>query len=128
MILIYTTHKSAAEAQKVVKRLLEKQLIACANTFPISSTYRWKGKIVSEKEVVAILKTREQLWTSVHDEILSIHSYETPCILKIDAEPNTEFALWLNRETAMSAIGAPHTAATVSKTAKPRTTMRAKKR
>ena len=115
MILIYTTHKTAADAQKVIKRLMDKQLIACANTFPINSTYRWKGKTVVEKEVVSLLKTRDQLWTNVHDEILLIHPYETPCILKLSAEANMSYNLWINRETAMSAIGVMHSGAETPK-------------
>ncbi len=116
MILIYTTHKSTADAQKTIKRLLEKQLIACANTFPISSTYRWKGKLVNEKEVVSLLKTRDQLWTNVHDEILANHPYETPCVIKIAGDANMAYNLWVNRETAMSAIGVMHSGAETPKT------------
>jgi periplasmic divalent cation tolerance protein len=127
VILVYTTHKTTADANKIVKRLLEKQLIACANTFPTTSTYRWHGKIKIEREVVAILKTREQLWTSVHDEILAMHPYDTPCVLKIDADANNAFGMWLNRETALSAIGALHTASKPLKTkAKSRTTPKKK--
>lgn len=127
MIIIYTTHKTTTDANKTVKRLLEKQLIACANTFPTTSTYRWNGRVRTEREVVTLLKTREQLWTSVHDEILAMHPYETPCIVKLEAESNTEFAVWLNRETALTAIGAPHSASTPVKTrAKSRTASKKK--
>ena len=61
-LLIYTTHKSIEEAQKLTNYLLDKKLIACVNFFPITSQYRWKGVIETPQEVVAILKTRTANW------------------------------------------------------------------
>ncbi len=82
-ILIYTTYKNMEEAQKVAGLLLNEKLIACANFFPITSTYSWKGKVETAEEIVAILKTMAENWQTVRDAVLADHSYETPCVIKL---------------------------------------------
>ena len=87
------------EAKKVVYYLLGKGLIACANFFNMESCFRWENKIEMEKEVVTILKTKDKNWNEVREEIKKIHSYQLPCILKIEAGCNKEFDDWVNLET-----------------------------
>jgi len=98
-IIIYTTHQNRQEASKIISHLLKKRIIACANLFPIESTYFWKGKIESSKEIAVILKTRKENWEKVRDEIKNIHPYETPCIIKINVESNSDFANWICKES-----------------------------
>jgi len=98
-IIIYVTHENGESAQKIVCHLLEKRLIACANFFPISSSYWWKNKIENSSEVVTLLKTRAENWEKVKAEILKIHPYETPCIIKMNVEANEEYEKWLKEET-----------------------------
>jgi periplasmic divalent cation tolerance protein len=96
---LYVTHKNQEEADKVVNALLEKKLIACANFSQVNSVYRWEGKIEHQPEVVSFIKTRKENFEIVRDEILKIHSYETPCILKLDAEVNDSYGNWILTET-----------------------------
>lgn len=99
LILIYTTHKNIAEAKKVAAHLLAKRLIACVNYFPIQSSYWWKGKIENSKEIVTLVKTRKENWKKVQAEVKKIHPYETPCIIKLEAEANEDYAKWIKKET-----------------------------
>jgi periplasmic divalent cation tolerance protein len=99
IITLYVTHKNQEEADKVVNALLEKKLIACANFSQVNSVYRWEGKIEHQPEVVSFIKTRKENFEIVRDEILKIHSYETPCILKLDAEVNDSYGNWILSET-----------------------------
>ena len=99
MILVYITHKNLEEAKKIISYLMEKKLIACANHFPITSVYWWKGKIENNDEIVSIIKTRDELWEPVREEVNKIHPYETPCIMKIGVEANKEYEEWVNSET-----------------------------
>lgn len=99
-ILIYTTHKNLEEAQKITNYLLESKLIACVNFFPITSQYRWKGKIETSNEVTTILKTRIDNWDSVKKYIEENHSYETPCVIKLaEVEANDSYSSWIQEET-----------------------------
>jgi periplasmic divalent cation tolerance protein len=99
-ILIYTTHKNLEEAKKISNILLNEKLIACANFFPIISSYSWKGSIETSEEIAAILKTRTDNWEKVRDTILANHTYETPCVIKlVEAESNDSYSSWIQSET-----------------------------
>lgn len=100
MILIYITNPTEEEAKKIAKILLEKHLIACANIFPITSIYRWKEEVKDDKEFVLIAKTKAGLFDRVRTEVESVHSYETPCIIRIDADANPAFAGWIDGQVA----------------------------
>ncbi len=100
MILIYITCKDNKEAKKISKHLLEKRLIACTNIHPITSMYWWKGKIQEDNEVVLLAKTGEKNYEKVKEEVEKIHSYGTPCILRIKAEANEEYNKWIEEETS----------------------------
>lgn len=98
-IIIYVTHSNLAEAKKVASHLLENRLIACANFFPISSSYWWKGEIEHSDEFVSLLKTKSENWLKLKDEIKKIHPYETPCIMKLNVEANDDYESWISKET-----------------------------
>jgi periplasmic divalent cation tolerance protein len=95
LILVYITNPTEDEAKRIAKYLLDKKLIACANIFPIKSMYWWGDEVVSENEYVLILKTTEEKFEIVKNEVEKIHSYETPCIIKIKAEANEKYFKWL---------------------------------
>ena len=97
-IIIYITHKNKKEAKKVVEALLRDRLIACVNYFPIESSYHWKGKIATAKEIVTLVKTKKENWTKVKKAVEAIHPYETPCIMKLDVTSNLSYAQWIKKE------------------------------
>lgn len=97
-IAIYVTHKNMEEAEKVSSHLLQQKSIACVNFFPIKSSYWWKGNIESSDEIVSLLKTKNENWEKVKSEIMKIHPYETPCIIKMSVEANDEYESWINKE------------------------------
>ena len=98
LILLYITNPSKEQAKKIVKHLLEKKLIACANIFPIESLYWWEGKIAEENEFVAIVKTTEKNFEKVKNEVEKLHPYTIPCIIKIPVRSNEKFFNWLKSE------------------------------
>ena len=98
MTLIYITCKDEKETVKISKSLLNKRLIACSNMFPIRSMYFWKGKMQDDKEFAIIAKTKEKNYKKIKEEVLRLHIYDIPCILKIDAEANESYGKWVNEE------------------------------
>ena len=98
MTLIYITCKDEEEAVKISKHLLEKRLIACSNMHPIRSMYWWNDKIQDEKEVVIIAKTKNKNYEKIKAEVSKLHSYDVPCILKIDAQANEKYDKWVDEE------------------------------
>jgi periplasmic divalent cation tolerance protein len=98
-ITIYTTHPNLKMAKKIAFHLLKKRLIACANFFPIKSSYWWQKKIVNNQEIGAIFKTKKENWQKIKIEIKKLHPYKIPCIEKIEVEFNEEYKQWVKRET-----------------------------
>ena len=98
MTLLYITCKDKREAEKISSHLLKKRLVACSNMFPVQSMYRWNQKIVNSSEYAVLAKTNNKNYKKAVDEIKKIHSYEIPCILRIEAKANKEYEGWVNRE------------------------------
>ena len=98
MTLAYITCKDEDEAEKISMHLLKKRLIACANIFPVKSMYWWKKKVVNGYEYAILAKTSNKNFKKVVNEVKKIHSYEIPCILKIDAAANKDYEDWANKE------------------------------
>ncbi len=96
MTLIYITCKDKEEAKKISKALLEKRLIACSNMFPIESMYWWKGKIEEDNEVAIIAKTKDKNYNKIKEEVKKLHSYEVPCILKLESVANIDYDKWVD--------------------------------
>ncbi|MBU1987621.1 divalent-cation tolerance protein CutA [Patescibacteria group bacterium] len=98
VIIIYITHPDLKTAKKIVASLMQNRLVACGNFFPIQSSYWWKGKIENSKEIVSIVKTKKKNWEKVKSEVIKLHPYETPCIIKLDVEANEDYESWVNNE------------------------------
>lgn len=99
-ILIYTTYRDEKSADEITQGLLETHLIACANIFPIKSKYKWRDKIESATEFVAILKTKKENWAKVMKFVEDNHDYEVPCIINLgEVRANTEYTNWIFAET-----------------------------
>ena len=98
MALLYITCKDKKEAENISSRLLRKRLIACANIFPIRSMYWWKNKIVNDNENAIIAKTSDKNFKKAAAEVKKLHSYEIPCILRINAAANKEYKEWAKKK------------------------------
>lgn len=97
MLLVYVTYPRADTAQRTIKHLLEKKLIACGVAFPVDSQYLWKSKVTKSREVVVLLKTRKSLAKRLENDIIAHHPYETPCILRISVKANKAYDAWLKK-------------------------------
>ena len=94
---IYVTVKNFKQAEVIAELAIKNKLCACANIFPeIHSMFEWEGKVNIEKETVLILKTIESKFQKLEKLISENHTYETPCILKLDiSKGNKKFLNWL---------------------------------
>jgi periplasmic divalent cation tolerance protein len=93
--LLYITHESKAKAEELTDHLLQKKIIACANIFPISSSYWWNAAIQHDDEWVSIVKTSLRLWEIVEQEVEKHHSYDVPCIIRMEVEANEAYEKWI---------------------------------
>ena len=98
MVFVYITCKDKKEARKISRHLLESNLVACTNSFPIESSYKWKGKIVDDSEHLILAKTNREKYPKIESEVKKIHSYDIPCICLLESQDNKEFLNWMNGE------------------------------
>ncbi len=103
-ILVYTTCGSEEEAERISEVLVERELVACANIFSssVKSVYEWQGSVEKEDETALLLKTREERWKELKRVVKQVHSYDTPAIIKLEAESEKEFSEWVREKTSSS--------------------------
>jgi len=79
---VLTTAGSEEEAERIGAALIERRLAACVQVIgPISSRYRWQGKIETAREWICIAKTEASRYPEVETAIRELHSYEEPEIV-----------------------------------------------
>ena len=101
MIEIWINCPDQETARKISQALISKRRIACANIYPeIQSCYRWKGRIENEAEIPLAVKTREENFSLIVDDVQELHPYETPGIIGVPVEfVNEDYLEWVYSET-----------------------------
>jgi len=96
-IIVLVTTASKHEAEEIVQHLLGDKLIACANIVgPVSSFFRWSGKIDRAEEYLALMKTRKDLFQRLSEAVKTQHSYEVPEIIAVPVvEGSKDYLDWL---------------------------------
>ncbi len=97
-IIVLVTTANKQEAENIAHRLLKEQLIACANiTGPVSSLFRWSGKIERAEEHLVFMKSRKDLFEKLTETVKALHSYEVPEIIALPIVEGSEAYLgWLD--------------------------------
>mgnify|MGYP002624115528 CR=1 FL=1 len=82
VLQVVTTVGSQADAQAIARGLIEQRLAACVQVSgPITSVYRWEGKVETSEEWYCIAKTVRDLYSQVESAIFDLHSYDEPEII-----------------------------------------------
>ena len=82
VVSVYAIFANAEEAERIGRLMVEERLAACVNVLgPVRSFYRWQGAIESAAEVAAIFKTTNQGVDALITRVISLHSYEVPCVV-----------------------------------------------
>ena len=94
---IQVTFDQRETAEKVGRLLVERYLVACAQVSgPVTSCYRWKGKIETAEEWVLTVKTRTCLFDEVAEVVAENHPYEVPQIVAVPmTEIRLDYEKWL---------------------------------
>ena len=96
-IQVTTTTENREDADRIAQSLVDARLAACVQIDgPITSAYRWNGRIETSSEWRCVVKTRRDLFEQIEDAIRKIHPYEVPQILALPIlAGNTAYLDWL---------------------------------
>lgn len=101
LILILTTMPDDDRADGLASTLVEERLAACVNVYaPMTSTYRWQGTIQVEPERQVVIKTTRDRLAALQTRFRSLHPYELPEFVVIDAAASDAYAGWINDATS----------------------------
>ena len=82
---IITTTNSNENCESIKNKLLSEKLSPCIQVIKnIKSSYLWEDKIVSDNEMMILIKTEFKNVELIIKEIKSLHLYDTPEILSYD--------------------------------------------
>jgi periplasmic divalent cation tolerance protein len=98
-ILVLVTCGSRKEARKIARALVERRLAACVNEIgaPVTSVYRWKGKVETAKEFLLVVKTTKERFAALRQAIGELHSYEVPEIIALAiVEGSRDYLDWIS--------------------------------
>ena len=100
-IQIITTTEKKEDAERIAETLVEQRLAACVQIIgPISSVYRWKGRIERTGEYLCLIKSRNDLYERIEKAIKEIHPYEVPEIIVVPiTKTSSDYLAWLDEET-----------------------------
>jgi len=100
VVSVYAVFADAEEAERIGRTLIEEKLATCINILaPCRSIYRWQGKIETDEEVPAILKTHDRQADALIERIAALHSYDVPAIAVWPVEQAlASYATWVRGE------------------------------
>ena len=101
LLLVYITASCKDEAVSIARQLVELRLAACVNIVDnLTSIYRWDGKILEDKEVLLLAKTKIGSFDKLKNMVIKLHSYDNPCVVAMPVtNASLNFEKWVISET-----------------------------
>jgi periplasmic divalent cation tolerance protein len=96
-IVVLCTCPDEPVALDIARVLVAEGLAACVNRLsPVTSVYRWQGRICEESEQLLIIKTIPARYEALEMRLKTLHPYETPEIIAIPvAAGSSPYLAWL---------------------------------
>jgi periplasmic divalent cation tolerance protein len=100
-LVALTTLEDAAQAERLVRRLVDERLVACATVLPTAtSIYRWEGAVRAASETVVLLKTTGARWPDLVAAVERHHPYSVPELIALPIVAGLpEYVTWMASET-----------------------------
>lgn len=101
-VTVSTTTDDVDEARRLSAAAVEARLAACGQvSSPVTSTYRWRGKVETATEFRIEFKTREPVARLLLAFLKERHSYETPELLVTPiVTGHQDYLDWIAAETS----------------------------
>ena len=95
--IVLTTLSADADAVMLARTLVEERLAACVNVLsPMTSVYRWQGKVEQEREQQLVIKTASARVPALEARVRQLHPYDLPEFLVLDVSGGSQaYLAWL---------------------------------
>jgi periplasmic divalent cation tolerance protein len=94
--IVLTTIGADTDAAELGRTLVEEGLAACVNVLPpMTSIYRWKGKVEEEHERQLLMKTTPARVEALEKRLRDLHPYELPEFIVLDATASAAYGHWV---------------------------------
>ncbi len=102
MLIVTTTTGDHSTAQRIATELVDRKLAACVQTSgPITSTYRWQGKVETSEEWICTAKTVKEHFPEIESLIGKLHPYDTPELIGTPiVHASAAYEKWLRAEVS----------------------------
>jgi periplasmic divalent cation tolerance protein len=99
--IVMTTVSDRQDADRIAASLVDQCLAACVQIEgPITSLYRWAGKVETSSEFRLVIKTSCQALPSLKQKLAKIHPYQEPEIICLNVDDASEgYRAWVNDQT-----------------------------
>jgi periplasmic divalent cation tolerance protein len=97
---IMTTTGTRHDAEQLASELVSRRLAGCVQiTGPITSTFRWQGKVEIAEEWICTVKTSRAQLAAIHKLFSEIHPYEVPEVIATPIVDGSEpYLKWLGEQ------------------------------
>ena len=91
LVLVITTVESLSDADSLAQALVGQSLAACVQIDgPITSLYRWAGKVEQANEFRLMIKTSLSAWPDLKERLAKSHPYDEPEIIMLPITDATD--------------------------------------
>jgi periplasmic divalent cation tolerance protein len=94
--IVLTTLGADEDAAAIARTLIDERLAACVNILPpMTSVYRWQGKVEQDREQQMVIKTASDRVADLQGRLRQLHPYELPEFLVLDATGSEAYLAWV---------------------------------
>ena len=94
---IRSTFADRTAAESAARRLVEEGVAACGQVEgPVTSVYRWRGKLETATEYRLTMKTSAAGVDRCVRSLRAVHSYEVPELLVVEVFATGDYADWVS--------------------------------
>ena len=99
--IVLTTLGAEADAAAFARTLVEERLAACVNVIgPVTSIYRWNGKVEQDAEQQLVIKTTIARLAALEARVKALHPYDVPEFLVLRTAGGSDAYLAWVRDSA----------------------------
>jgi periplasmic divalent cation tolerance protein len=101
-LVVLCTCPDEVAGARIAEAVVVDGLAACVNRVPgVVSTFRWKGEVQEEREVLLVIKTSRGRLDSLTDRIRDLHPYELPEVVAVPVTGGLdEYLAWVGESVS----------------------------